>query len=709
MFTSLWRNWRASRRAGLQLDLILANADPQAPLADRNLWLADVFGWLNRSGQRPPRQDESNDEDQDGDGNDPRHARLRYLLQVLENNPEVAGRAAATLRSVLADNDATALLCDTGVASRPGFWGEFWRRVVAWMLPPPPNRGDMAGLFTRVFRRPDYAAWMESLDDATLARIRALMRRDGGDASSNASNDASSAPSSAPSPDALSLRLEQTLIRSMQVLVSQVRAVGLGQDIRSRLPGPVDETPFFTLEAAASALFDSPPDTPRDVLGQRLNVFRALLDDCRAAGDAVYEELKRNGVAVDVVYQIESMKLRVARIELLLGVWIDPTQRHRYVHLIAELIRSTQARGSIRHLAASSFAHLARRVMDRSAETGEHYIARDSLEYLDMLKASLGGGFIVAFTVYLKFFIVSLHLDKFLEGLLNALNYAGSFLVIQFAHFTLATKQPAMTGPALARRLDAAYTPDGREAFVDDTLAMLRSNAAAILGNLAVVLPLAWAIQWTAMRVAGHPLIDADKAQDTLHSLSFWGPTPLYAALTGALIWLSSLIAGWADNWFALHRVHDVMAYGRRARRLLGERGAVRWAGFWERNVSQIAANVSLGLMLGLLPALVDALGSTLEVRHVSLSAGQIAAAVATLGWDLVHTQVFWLAVAGTAATGALNVIVSFALAFNVALASRDMRRDDRVSLTAGVRRRILRRPASLFWPVKPRPAPAQS
>ncbi|CAB3840083.1 site-specific recombinase [Achromobacter animicus] len=693
MLTSLWRNWRTWRRGGSQLDVILSNADPQAPLAERNLWLVDLGRWLNRPDGEPARED----------GRDPRHARLRYLLQVLERNPAVAARTAATLRSVLVDNDPTALLCDTGVASRPGFWGELWRRVVAWMLPPTVNQGDMSGLFTLLFRRAGDAQWIESLDDETLARVRTLLRLK--------EDDPAKEPDalSAPTPEALARRLDQALTSSMQVLVSQVGAVGLSQDIRSRVPGRVEESPFFTLEGTAAELFDSAPDTPHEVVGQRLNVLRALLDDCRAAGDAVYEELKRNGVAVDVVYQIECMKLRLARIELLLGVWIDPTQRHRYAHLMAELIRCTLARSSIRHLAASSLLQLARRVMDRSAETGEHYIARDTLEYMDMLKASMGGGFVVAFTVYVKFIITSAHLDKWMEGLLNALNYAGSFLVIQFAHFTLATKQPAMTGPALARRLDAAYSPDGREAFVDDTLAMLRSNAAAIAGNLAVVFPLAWAIQWLAMRFLEQPLIDADKAQDTLQSLSFWGPTPLYAAVTGALIWVSSLIAGWADNWFALHRVHDVMAYGRRTRYLLGARGAVRWAGFWRRNVSQVAANVSLGLMLGLLPALVSALGSTLEVRHVSLSAGQIAAAIATLGWELVHTQVFWLAVAGTVATGALNVIVSFALAFNVALASRDMRRDDRVSLTAGVRRRILRRPAALFWPVKPRATPVQS
>ncbi|CAB3850450.1 site-specific recombinase [Achromobacter piechaudii] len=696
MLTSLWRKWRAARHGGPQLDVILASADPDAPLADRNMWMVDLCRWLDRpSAPDAPALPAEGSAEQ---VRHPQHARLRYVLQVLEHNPERAARVAATLRSLVADNDPTSLLCDTGVASHPGFWGEFWERAQARLLPPPPNRPDMFGLFSLIFRRAGDAAWIESLDDDTLARMRRLFRA--GDAVAHPlAPDASGA-------EPLSPRLEQALTSSIQVLVSQVRATGLSQDIRSRLPGRVEESPFFALATAAAELCATTPDTPRDVFGRRLNMFRALLDGCRAAAQGVYDELEKNGVSVEVVFQIERMKLRVARIELLLGVWVDPTQRHKFVHLTAELIRSTQARSSIRHLAASSFAQLARRVMERTAETGEHYIARDAVEYLTMLKASLGGGFVMVFTVYLKFFIVSLHLDKFIEGLLASLNYAGGFLVIHFSHFTLATKQPAMTGPALAHRLDDAYTPEGRDAFLDDTMAMIRSNAAAILGNLAVVFPLAWAVQWVAVNGLDRPLINADKAHETLASFSAWGPTPLYAAATGVLLWLSSLIAGWADNWFALHRVHDVMAYNRRARHLLGERGAARWAGFWQRNISGIAGNVSLGLMLGLGPAIVSFFGPHVEVRHVTLSAGQLGTVIGTLGWQVVHTQVFWLAVAGIALTGILNVGVSFALAFNVAMRSRDLRRRDRDSLSAGVRQRIWQRPATLFWPVKPRPAP---
>ena len=180
-----------------------------------------------------------------------------------------------------------------------------------------------------------------------------------------------------------------------------------------------------------------------------------------------------------------------------------------------------------------------------------------------------------------------------------------------------------MTGPALAHRLDGARRPEGREIFVDDTIAMIRSNAAAIFGNTAAVFPVALAVQWLSGKLLGVSLLTPAKAIATIESFSILGPTPLYAIFTGVLLWLSSLIAGWADNWFALHRVHDVMAYNRRLRYVLGAKGALGVADFWQRNLSGIAANVSLGLLLGLGPEILSFVGPHMEVRHVTLSTGR--------------------------------------------------------------------------------------
>ena len=76
------------------------------------------------------------------------------------------------------------------------------------------------------------------------------------------------------------------------------------------------------------------------------------------------------------------------------------------------------------------------------------------------------------------------------------------------------------------------------------------------------------------------------------------------------------------------------------------------------------------------------------------------------LGLDALRMPALWLAVAGIALMGFLNVAVSFALAFNMALRSRNLRSVDRRELSAAVRQRILERPLSLIVPPR-RPAAA--
>lgn len=148
--------------------------------------------------------------------------------------------------------------------------------------------------------------------------------------------------------------------------------------------------------------------------------------------------------------------------------------------------------------------------------------------------------------------------------------------------------------------------------------------------------------------------------------------------------------------------MHDVIAYHRRLRFMVGVRGAGRIADFWKRNLSGIVANVSLGFMLGLVPEIVSFFGPHMEVRHVTLSTGAVATAVGVLGPGVMHTAAFWLAAAGIALMGVLNVLVSFMLAFNMAMRSRNLRGLDRKRITGAVWRRILRDPLCLLVPRAP-------
>ncbi len=268
-------------------------------------------------------------------------------------------------------------------------------------------------------------------------------------------------------------------------------------------------------------------------------------------------------------------------------------------------------------------------------------------------------------------------------------------------HWTVATKQPAMTAPALAASLPRSSALDDTqlETLVDRVAQLIRSQAAGIAGNLALCAPVVLAVQLLARFSFGAPLVGTKDAHYVLKSLTLLGPTALYAAFTGVLLFASSLVAGWAENWFVFHRLDSAIAWNPRIVAALGAARAQRWGRWWRGNVSGLAANVSLGMMLGLVPALLGFVGLPLDVRHVTLASGQLAAALGALGPGPLTAAAFWWCVAGIAVTGVLNLTVSFGLAFAVALRSRGVRLQDRARIVRAIGRRMREQPLSFLWP----------
>jgi site-specific recombinase len=104
----------------------------------------------------------------------------------------------------------------------------------------------------------------------------------------------------------------------------------------------------------------------------------------------------------------------------------------------------------------------------------------------------------------------------------------------------------------------------------------------------------------------------------------------------------------------------SAIQYNPRITRLLGTARAARWAHFLRENISGFAANISLGFMLGLVPVIATFFGLGLDVRHVTLSSGQLGAATATLGLARTSLQSPARLLVGRSLTlpllGALNV-----------------------------------------------------
>jgi site-specific recombinase len=367
--------------------------------------------------------------------------------------------------------------------------------------------------------------------------------------------------------------------------------------------------------------------------------------------------------------------------------------------LIARLVTLSSEERSVRALITANSSLLAAKVAERSAETGEHYITRDIAEYRSMLRKAAGGGALMSITTLLKFVIVGLGLSVFWSSILASINYALSFVVIQLLNWTIATKQPAMTAPAMAAKLGDIESSEALKSFVDEVTHLTRSQVAAVIGNLALVVPCVLAISAVLLLSTGQAIINRKEAIYVLDSLTLLGPMAIFAAVTGVLLFVSSIVAGWVENWFVLYRLDSALRYNPRITLLIGAERADRWANFWRKNISGFASNISLGLMLGLFPAFASLFSVALEVRHVTLSAGQIAAAFAALGKSAFMLPVFWWSMAAIPVMGFLNLTVSFYFAFRVALSANSVSKKDRRRIRMAIWVRWKNSPGSFLWP----------
>jgi site-specific recombinase len=660
------------------LTALLNAADPKASLTERHLWIIRLLEWLRHA----PAGSEARASALDAAPATPAPAlRLRHMLSVIERNAEHRERVGATLIAFLREVDSAALLADFGFAPRAGLWAELGRRLRARILPLTPATTDLGELFGLLFPPGNDAAWLTHLDPETEARLAPLL---------------------APLADTGS-DWRAPFLEAIMFLASAIRAAGFSSLLRQRMsPELLVDEPFHQLARAAELIREHAESGAPGAHAQLLrdaHYLRALLDVCRRCAASVHDHLEAHGVSVAVVFEADQLRARSQRIELLLGCVLSEQPTRELLHLVAALVDAADEQSSISNLFATHYSLLARKVAERSADVGDHYITRDAGEYREMLRSAAGGGAVLGATALLKFGLGAIGLAAFWAGFAAGLNYATSFVLIQMLHFTVATKQPAMTAPALAEKLGDVASDEGLERFIDEVAHLIRSQAAGIFGNLLAVVPVVLGVQWLTRVLFGAPIVGRAPAEYVLASLSLAGPTVIFAALTGVLLFASSLIAGWVENWFVWHRLDSAIAWNPRIVDRLGAQRARRWSSFWRSNISGLAANVSLGMLLGLVPVVFAFFSVPIDVRHVTLATGQLAAAVGALGLAIVATAPFWWCVGGIAATGALNLGVSFWLAFRVALGSRGIRLADRSRIHRALRARLRHRPASFILP----------
>lgn len=622
----------------------------------------------------------------------PFSARFWLFLRALEEAPPLREACRSVVDAVVAEATFLALFSRTGLPAEQGFLLEVADRALRKLLPAAPDERNAAELVFRLFPGRREADWVESVPADAWRRWVGVMRD----------------PAASSRHPFESVRWE--MIDALALLVVRTAALGLSDDVRVRSPEvPLRSSPFLRLPRAAEVFLDSYRAKARGDLAARVSdaqaACQAVIAECRKVVGSVFGHLEEFGVSVDLVFRLETITQGLDRIDALMGLVAeeassDPGTPLPEARFFAELIRGGISDHSVSFVLSRSAHRLARKIVERSGETGEHYITRTRKEYGRMLLSAAGGGALTAGTAALKFLVAWAKLPALVEGLGHATNYAASFLGMQLLGFTLATKQPSMTAAALARALEEREGIQSGRDGIELISQIVRSQLAAAIGNVGVVIPCAALIDLGIRTVWGRAFLDEATARYVVHSFHPWATgTLFYAALTGGLLWASSVAAGWLENWAVYRRLPEAISKHRTLVRVVGPEGARRVSRFFSRNVSGFGGNVALGVLLGFVPVFGKISGLPLDVRHVTLSTGALVFAGVSLGPAHVLTEDFALAALGIALVGVLNFVVSFLLALAVALRAREVSLWGSLRLLARVAGHFLRSPSSFLWP----------
>ncbi len=619
-------------------------------------------------------------------------AKFNAFIRALLLTPNaVATLQTFTLR-IINRYKQTGLFSDTGILSLDGFWNQLNQRIGAHILPLIPDHQQLQELFRKVFYHRTDKYWLDYFDAADWQRLFSILNQ---------------GHSNQPE----KTRIKDELIKALTILSYRISGIGLHPEFINAQPELMEyESPFLVQNREINefiqeykkryntvALVDSitPPDASQALV---------MLEQCHDVAAKVRRSTRRIGVSVSLTYMLALLEQCLERVEILLNMVMDDDDlRYKSIGLfIADITEAIYSERSVRALLATNSELLALQVTENASKTGEHYVSTDKQGFLAMYKSAAGAGVIIAIMATLKTLMARVSMAPLMQAFSYSMNYSLGFMLIHVLHFTVATKQPAMTAAALAATVQ--QRKGTKMAQIAELAALIvniiRTQFVAILGNISIAIPVAALIALTWDYALHEPLMTHAKAAKTLHDLNpFTSLAIPHAAIAGVCLFLSGLLAGYFDNMAVYRKVGPRLKADVRLAQLMGQQRLLRFSDYIERNLGALAGNFMFGIMLGSMGTLGFILGLPLDIRHIAFaSANFIQGLININGPDVGLIVVSFL---GVLLIGLTNLFVSFSLTIIVALRARRVRFEQWKPLAKLVMTHFLTRPSDFFWPPK--------
>ena len=585
-------------------------------------------------------------------------------IYFLQKHPSVLNNLRTAILAQLINSNLVPSLTESGLTISRGAGRELYARLKHKFLPSAQDSNDFLYLLNRIFFKKNDYEWVEQIGREKWITFFELIGL------SFSGNEP--------------VIIKQAIL-SLQILSARVTQLGWENEITQNTPAkwqppnnPFAVQQYLVYEIKEQVLrHNQNPDAIRTAAKQ----LEPVLQECVELVQYIRTGTAEKGASLSQTFILFQLEQKLNRMSLLLDIAeAEKINMARFADLFITVVRNENRKNSIREFLSQTTGYLAYQIAEHKGKKGSKYITSSPTEYWQMILSAMWGGLIICFVAIFKNLLTLLEMAPFWHGFVYSVNYSMGFVVIEETKATLATKQPAFTASAVASSLDVRKTdePPNLYNLAVTVSEVSRSQIASFIGNLIVVFPVTYLLAWLYDWVIGHPLVAGEQAfrllqdQHPGQSLSL-----LYACNTGFFLFLSGIIAGYVQNKINYGRIGRRFTEHPSLRLYFSQSRLQKIAGYLNEHGGSLAGNISLGFFLGMAGTMGKIFGIPFDIRHITISAANTSIGLYGVGWQHIDYKYLITVVVGVLGIGFLNFLVSFSLAFIVAVRSRGIRLRD--------------------------------
>ncbi len=613
---------------------------------------------------------------------------FEVFLAYLKNNEEIKNNFRDYLFILFSNKSFTKALTDANILSENAFFPELKKRISYKFLPPVEDENTVSYIISKVLFNPksdsNYIKNINPEDGSEFFKLMEIEK-------------ISSLP-----------KVKKELLISANILA--LRSVGnaLEAGIAKMVPEYKNfDNPFVALQSELDSLIgrfkedENLQINSKDVDYKQIKIY---LQQCLDFVDKAFKNACKFGISSKINQSLLKIRQQLRRIQDIIPILVVDNEEDVLINsknLVSNTLKYNSHRNNVRELIDDSTRLISHLITSHTAETGTHYIATSSKEYLKMFWKASGGGIIVGFLCIFKMMMSYSHGSEFSHAVLYSLNYAFGFIIIYLLGFTLATKQPAMTAATMAKVLsDESSSDKNYKEFANLVAKLSRTQFIAFVGNVLWSFPMALAIiygmDWVLDK--NFAVAKADKLLKDLNPIE--SKAILHACIAGFFLFISGIISGNISNSSIFNQVPERISQSPFLNQVIGAKNSKKLSDFYTKHWAGIISNFWFGIFLGVIAPLGVFLGLDLDIRHITFSAGNFALALYGKGFD-IDTYTFVISLVTIFLIGAFNFIVSFGLSMLLAFRSRKVNFGELTIIYKSILKYFIKNPLRFFIPLK--------